>query len=145
MAYSQKANKTPLVKKFLLTVSGRKGKLRFFWDMRGTSVREQITIYSNSVVTQGNKISSKKCKMQIQNISFLVHKGLLIVFRTPRSIPYTDLQAMFKAVQKTFSHKKCNLVLYTAQFKTPPQVTIRLTLPLQYWCLSQNWCLLTLS
>lgn len=100
--------------------------------MRGTSVREQITIYSNSVVTQGNKISSKKCKTQIQNISFLVHKGLLIVFRTPRSIPYTDLQAMFKAVQKAFSHKKCNLVLYTAQFKTPPQVTIRLTLPLQY-------------
>lgn len=44
--------------------------------------------------------------MKIQNISFLVLKDLLIMFRTPKSISYTDLQAMFKAVKRAFSHKK---------------------------------------
>lgn len=78
--------------------------------MRGTYGREQIQLNFGKWLTQGNKISSKKCKTLIQNISFPVHKGLLIVFRTPRSISCTDLQAMLKVVQKAFSHKNFNLI-----------------------------------
>lgn len=67
--------------------------------------------------------------MKIQNISFLIHKGLLIMFKTRSSTFYRELQAMFNPLKRAFFHKELNFPPYTAQFKTPPQVVIGLILP----------------
>lgn len=81
---------------------------------------------SNQICNNNEKYKSKIWS------SFLMHKYLVTMLRSPHSTFYRRLQTLSNPMKRAFFHYKWNLLPSTDQFKASPQVITQLMLPPHY-------------